>query len=502
MLDLAFRPDPQSSEPVYRQLAAFLRGGIESGRLAAGLKLPATRDLADSLGLGRNTVTRAYEMLLETGCVHAHVGQGTFVAPLAGGRARDGAPGLARGFAWDGLFSLASRSVTVPAALRRSLAGATRFDFRPGTVDLASLPAAALQRAFGIAISRKLRLLAGAVDPMGWKPLREAIALRLGERGIVCDAADVLLVAGAQQALDLVSRVLLDPGDTVVMEQPGYFGAALAFQARGANLVGVGVDEEGLRTGELARVLRARRVKLVFTTPAVQSPTGVVLAETRRRELLALADEHQVPVFEDDYDGELRLGGPVVPALKTLDRAGQVIYVGTFSKALLPGLRVGYVVADRALVARLAVARLAAGLQSATVTEAALAELIESGALERHVRRLRKRHLERRDALLAALAEELPPGSHVTKPAGGTTVWVTLPGVFDAEALEQESRAREVTYVRGDGFFVDGRGRESLALSFANLFPDELRAGTQRLGQAVRKVLAVNPAPSRRRSRT
>lgn len=224
----------------------------------------------------------------------------------------------------------------------------------------------------------------------------------------------------------------------------------------------------------------------------------MALSESRRRELLALADEHQVPVLEDDYDGELRLGGPVVPALKTLDRAGQVIYVGTFSKALLPGLRLGYVVADRALLGRMAVARVADSLQSPAVTEAAVTELLVSGALERHVRGLRRRHVARRDALLSALAAALPTGAHVSRPAGGTQVWVTLPGVFDAEALEHEARARGVAYVRGDAAFLDGRGRESLWLSFANVLPEDIPAGVERLGQAVRKVLAVSPAASSR----
>jgi DNA-binding transcriptional MocR family regulator len=502
MLELAFRSDPHDPAPVYRQLAGFLRAGIESGHIGALQKLPASRDLAESLGLGRNTVTRAYELIVDSGHAVAHVGQGTFVTRRTGHRVDGAAPALPRGFAWEGLFSLASRSVTLPPALLSSARARPRFDFRPGQVDRASLPVGALQRAFSTAISRQLRVLAEPAHPFGWPPLRAAIAASLCSRGIACSAEDVLVVAGAQHGLDLLARVLLDPGDTVVMEQPGYFGAALAFQSRQANLVGVGVDEEGLRTGELARLLRARRAKLVFTTPAVQSPTGVVLSESRRRELLSIADEHQLPIIEDDYDGELRLGGPAVPALKTLDRAGQVIYLGTFSKALLPGLRLGYLVADRALLARIAVARVADSLQSPVVTEAAMTELLASGALERHVRRVRRRHLERRDALLAALGQELPRSVHVTKPAGGTSVWLTLPGVFDGEALEQEARACGVGYLRGDAFFTDGRGRESLLLSFANVFPDEIRAGAERLGKAVRKVLAVSPAPSRARTRS
>jgi len=227
-------------------------------------------------------------------------------------------------------------------------------------------------------------------------------------RGIACGADDVMVTHGAQQAIDLVARVLVDPGDGVLIEQPGYFGAALAFAACEAHLLGVPVDGEGLRTDELARILRTRRVKLLYTTPAVQSPTGVSLSEPRRRQLLELADEYQLPLLEDDYDSELRWGGPPVPALKTADGAGRAIYVGTFSKALFPGLRVGYLVAAPPLLAQLAVTRAAADLGGDLVTQAALAELISSGGLERHVRRVRKTLAARREALLAALADRMP----------------------------------------------------------------------------------------------
>src|SRR5438270_176945 len=214
MLELTFRPDRDGAEPLYRQLATYLRDLIEADRLSPGTKLPATRELGSALGLARVTIVAAYEALAREGRITSHVGRGSFVA--------------------------------------------------------------------------------------------------------------------ARAAVGLVARVPVGPADTVVIEQPGYFGAALAFRAAQANLVGVGVDAEGLRTGELARVLRARRVKLVYATPAAQSPTGVVMSEARRRELLALADEHQTPILEDDYAAELRYRGPAVSALKSLDRAGQVIYAGTF----------------------------------------------------------------------------------------------------------------------------------------------------------------------------
>ena len=285
MLDLAFRPDRDRAEPLYRQLGSYLRGLIAAERLPRGGKLPATRELATSLGLSRNTVAQAYDELLADGILTAHVGQGTFVAPQATApRADDETPPRTRGFVWSGLFAHRARALALPGGARALYpAGPHRFDFRGGQVATDCLPADDLKRAFAEALRRHLKDLARLLDPLGWLPLRKEIARWLVGRGIECTPAEVAIVNGAQQAIDLVARVLIDPGDTVVMEQPGYFGASLAFTASQANVVGVGVDDDGLRTEELARVLRARRAKLIYATPAAQSPTGAVLSDELRR---------------------------------------------------------------------------------------------------------------------------------------------------------------------------------------------------------------------------
>ncbi|HTF34501.1 MAG TPA: PLP-dependent aminotransferase family protein [Myxococcota bacterium] len=502
MLELAFRPDRRIPEPVSRQLAQHLRGLIQAGRLAAGEKLPATRELAGALGLGRNTVTQAYLALGELGLVTSHVGQGTFVAARRQGEVRQRVRSLRadvlspqgslaavepRSFAWGGLFALRARDFPLPATLRRiELGRAFPFDFRGGQVDRASFPVKDLARACARALVRQGPDLAGHQDPRGWPPLREQVARALVARGIVCGSEDVVIVGGAQQALDLVGRVLLDPGDTVALEQPGYFGAALAFRACGANLVGIGVDTGGLRTVELARLLRARRVKLLYTTPAVQSPTGVALEQGRRHALLELADQHQVPILEDDYDSELRLSAPASPALKTLDHAGQVVYVGTFSKALFPGLRVGYIVAARPLLDRIAAAHLAASFQTSTLAQAALVELSTAGAFERHVRRVRRLYSERLAVLLEAVGQELPEGTLAAAPAGGTALWVRLPPRADPDAILAAALEAGVVYARGDAFFLDGSGSDCLSLGFANLSPGRIAEGVAILGRIVR----------------
>jgi DNA-binding transcriptional MocR family regulator len=491
MLDLAFQADRTSAEPVYRQLEAFLRELITARRLPPGERLPSSRELASALALSRNTVNQAYQALVDDGLLRSHVGRGTFVAGGDGPSPRPllrevGAP-IRRGFAWGGLFARRTREVSLPAAFQARSGEAIRFDFRGGQTDCASLPEADLKRAYSAALSHDLASLADAKDPRGWPPLREAIARSLVARGIQCDPDEVAVLNGAQQALDLVARVLLDPGDAVVMEQPGYFGAALAFAAAEGHRVGVGVDGEGLRTEELARILRARRVKLVYTTPAVQSPTGVVLSDARRRHLLELADEYQVPLLEDDYDSELRYGGPPVPALKNLDDAGQVIYVGTFSKALFAGLRVGYAVAARPLIWRLVLSRWASDFNTDIVSQAALAHLLSSGGLERHVRRQRRLYATRRRALLEALANHMPDGSRWTEPAGGNAVWLTLPPETDARAAQLLARQERIVVTPGDLFFLDGTGSEHMSLCFGRVSAEHMDQAIGELADIVRR---------------
>jgi len=497
VLDLAFRPDPAAADPVYRQLAGYLAALIEAERLRPGERVPPTRDLAEALGLSRNTVSRAYDSLATDGLLGGHVGRGTFVQPRARRPAADA--GAERpGFAWQALLSQRARALRLPALPAPAREG-VRFDFRPGQVDGAALPIAELQGAWQRALGRELRERANECDPLGHPPLRAAIARALAARGVAARAEDVLVTAGAQQGLDLVARALVDPGDLVAVEQPGYFGAALAFAGCGAALIGVGVDAEGLRVDELARVLRSRRVKLAYVTPAAQLPTGVALSQARREALLELADREQVPLLEDDYDAELRLEAPATPALKALDRGDRVVYLGTFSKALFPGLRLGYVVAARPLRAQLALARLAAGFQPSLVDQLAVAELLAGDALGRHVRRVRKRLAERARAMREALAEAMPPGTRAAPPAGGSAVWVELPAGIDPTALAAAAAARGIAYGPGEAFRLAPDAPPAVHLSFAAASPEVIREGVAELGALVARQLAAR-RPARRRA--
>ena len=488
MLDLAFRPDFQHPDPVYRQLADHLAELIAAGRLAAGERVPPTRELAASLGLSRNTVTRAYAWLVEAGFLGAHVGRGTFVqgASRAKRQAQRTEDPARPTFAWPALFATRQRALRMPRTFHPADPAALRFDFRPGQVDGAALPIADLQGAWQRAVGR-LQLYANDFDPLGFAPLRSAIARQLAGRGIARRPDEVLVTSGAQQAFDLLARVLVDPGDAVAVEDPGYFLAAMAFRANGAQLIGIGVDGDGLRVDELARALRTRRVKLAYVTPSVQLPTGVALSHERRAELLELADRAQMPILEDDYDCELRLLPHTAPTLKTLDVGERVIYAGTFSKALFPGLRLGYVVGAPPLLAALARSRAIASQQPSLVDQMAVAELLAGDALERHVRRVRKRNAERLRATLETLEAAMPAGARFREPCGGTSVWVELPGGVDGDVLAVAAQKRGIVYGNGNLFRLDGDGAPALLLSFAGLAPDAIRSGVSELAGLVRR---------------
>lgn len=500
MLDLAFRPDPTRREPVYRQLADHFAELIAAARFAPGERVPPTRDLADSLGLSRNTVARAYEWLVEAGWLGAHVGRGTFVVgpPRRAAETRRPVALVPTAFAWPALFASRVRALRPPRPVRMPEGAEIRFDFRPGRVDANALPIADLQGAWQRAVGR-VREHGNALDPLGWPPLRAAIARSLAGRGIAKSADEVLVTTGAQQAIDLVARALVEPGDLVAVEDPGYFLATLAFRAAGATVVGVGVDDEGLRVDELARVLRTRRVKLAYVTPSVQVPTGVALSRARRTALLELADRAQMPILEDDYDCELRTDAPLEPALAALDGGDRVVYAGTFSKALFPGLRIGYVVGAPPLLRALALLRFASTFQPSLVDQLALAELLARDSLERHVRRVRKRYAGRGRAMADALRAELPDGARFHEPRGGSAIWVELPRAIDADALGVAAAERGIAYAAGDAFRVDGDGPPALQLSFAALAPDAIRAGIAELGEALRRLSERGARISRRK---
>lgn len=367
---------------VYRQLL----DAILDGRLRSGERLPPTRELARGLEISRNTVALAYDRLVADGFLVGRAGAGTFVSaePV---RRRAAPKGVIRPRpVWDELRAPESMS---PA----------RYDFRAGVPDPRLFPMETWRRL----VARELRVsAAGYGDPAGHEPLREAISRHIGlSRSVHAGPGDVLITNGAQQALDLIGRVLVEPGSVVAVEEPGYPPARLLFRSLGARVAGVPVDEEGIDVRAIPRSAR-----LVYVTPSHQFPLGTPMSLARRAALLAWAERRRAVVIEDDYDSEFRFGERPLEPLQSLDRAGRVIYVGSFSKTLLPMLRLGFLVAPASLAPALRTARRLSDWHGELPTQAALARFIDEGLLARHIRKATREYAARHALIAETLAAD------------------------------------------------------------------------------------------------
>ena len=340
----------------------------------------------------------------------------------------------------------------------------------------------------------------------GEPPLREMIARHTGRYGIVVNADNVLITSGSQQALDLIGKVFLNPGDHVLVERPTYLGALQAWNAYQAEYLTIDIDEQGMRTEDLEAALRGGP-KFIYALPNFQNPTGVTLSLERRQALIRLADQHGVPILEDDPYGQLRYEGNHLPSLVTLDAeyrglsgtgySGNVLYVSTFSKTLAPGLRLGWIIGPSDVIQRLAQAKQGVDLHTSTLVQLLAYEVARSGFLDRHIRRLRRVYASRRDAMLSGMTKWFPTGVRWTTPAGGLFVWATLPESTDAAAILQHALARKVAFVPGASFFADGSGRNTMRLNFTSASVERIKEGIARLGRVLRRLIGSGSVPAR-----
>lgn len=427
-----------------------IREAIASGRLSPGDRLPTTRELARELGVARSTVATVYARLVAEGLLDGRVGDGTFIAAVA-------SPLRRRPLA--GATALAPRR-TVDRQPPPAVIGPTTIDLRTGRPDPGLFPLTDWRRCAKAALRSAPP---GYGDRAGLPALREAIATWVGRsRGVVAAAEQVLVTSGAQQAFDLLARVMLAPGDVIAIEDPGYPAARRAFAQHGLRVAPVPVDAEGIRVDAIPT-----RARAVYVTPSHQSPTGVTLSAERRRALLAFAARHGAAIIEDDYDSELRFVDRPLEPLQLLDTDGRVVYVGTFSKTLSPSLRIGFVVAPESVVDELAAARALVDAQPPHLTQAALAELIVSGGFERHLRRMhravRPRHELVTDEIGRLHADGVIQPPHPSN--AGLHSLIELREGGDARELARRLAEREVAIDATDDWWV-GPPRPGLLVGF------------------------------------
>jgi len=478
-------PPRKRGTPAARWLYESLRQSILEGRLDLGARLPTTRELAREYDLARGTVVTAFENLKAEGYVHATVGSGTFVACelpdslMIAPRARGTSNGTKR------RLSAAARRIQPLFGYAEGRAPA----FRLGQPALDQFPTTLWAQV----ASRRMRMASAKLllgcDAMGHLPLRKAIAEYLvTARGVRCTADQVAIVSGTLEALGIVARLLVDPGERVVLEEPGYAGARLALEAMGARIANVPVDDDGL-------VIDARRMKgarLVYVTPAHQYPLGVSMSVSRRLALLDWARAEGATIFEDDYDSEYRYCGPPMPSMQGLDQADRVVFSGSFSKVLFPSLRLAYVVLPPDLVEPFAATISVTSRHAPVLDQAVLADFIEGGHFGRHIRRMREVYAGRHAALMEGAREMKDLFEVCTIEAGLQTVGALADGI-DAEEVATRAAER--------GIEVKPVGTRRLLLGFAAVEPAETRRGLRVLREVIESVArAPRRAPRDRRS--
>jgi GntR family transcriptional regulator/MocR family aminotransferase len=460
--------------PRQRLLHECLRAAIRDGTLAAGTRLAATRVLAEELGIARNTVLYAYEQLASEGYLVSDK-RGTVVAHIARERQPRGLPVLQAG------LSRRAQNLRMPGN-----AASEGLPFVPGVPELRDFPLALWRRL----LDRAWRALAPAQlnygDPAGEPALREAIADHLrASRGVVCDAAQVFITDGTQASLDLCARACADEGDTVWIENPGYGGALAAFRGAGLAIEGIGIDAEGMRPQEEDWV--SRPPKLIYVTPSHQYPVGVVLSLGRRMALIDGARRSGALIVEDDYDSEFRHEGPPLAAMQGLAPDAPVLYCGTFSKTMFPGLRIGFVVAPPALAPQLAGMRAQSSAAGRAAEQLALAEFLRSGEFALHLRRMRRLYRQRRDALVAALGRHLGAIAEVHGASAGMHLSLRLrdPRLSDA-ALARRAREEGIVVNALSAHAVgEGTPWNGLMLGYAQVPSEQMDELVKRLAAVV-----------------
>jgi DNA-binding transcriptional MocR family regulator len=487
--------------PLYRQLHAAISERIRSGKLSAGARLPSVRNLAKELGVSLITVVQAYDALAVDGLAYAAVGRGTFVGLAqsslpATPKAENGHAQRASGESdWQASLPVYLRAPRISAmqAMLRPVLRSEFISLAAGTPDPTLFPLRALGRLWHRAMALEDPRFLQYGTPQGDHNLRSWIAAYCGTIGIGARPEDVLITSGSQQAIDLVARTFVGPGDYVLVESPTFLTALDIFEGRGAKLLGVPLDADGARMDVAAALIERFHPRLVYTIPTAQNPTGTTMTEERRRRLAALARQYNFIVLEDDICSDFAYEGEPPHAIKSHDTAGHVVFIKSFSKTVIPGLRVGCVVAHSALLARLIEAKSLVDRFTSPLIQRTLWRYLSTPQYLRDLDKARDTYRRRRDAVLRALQEYMPGGVTWTRPDAGFNLWIGLPDTVSAAEAFEEGLREGVACGVGDLFLPHTPPPSGVRISFADVPEAVLTEGIRRLSRGITRLLERRP---------
>ena len=485
--------DRSTRTPIYIQIRNQLRTMIFNSSLPAGSMLPPERKLAESLGVNRSTVLTAYRELKADGLVDSHVGKGTIVlsamAEVSEMHSEFEQP------LYMQYFSQTSERASNPF-LRDLLAMANRDDvisFAAGISAIETDPVEAFEGLEKELMEQPGHAALKHTPTEGFWSLREQISDLMQKRGISSPPEEILVLSGSQQGIEIAARVFIDPGDVVIVEEPSFFSALQIFNTAGARIVGVPVDDKGMRVDILEQLLQRHRPKLIYTMPTYQNPSGISMSLERRRKLLELAYRKKILIMEDDPYGEIIFEGVKKPTLKELDQYGHVIYLSTFSKILFPGIRIGWMAAPKPIINRFAMLKQLQDLHANSISQWIVERFLMSGRFEGHVKRLCDEYRIKRDIMLDALMDKPVDGMELVKPTGGFYVWCKLPEGVPNMTLLVNASEKGVTYVPGTAFYLGGRGGQYMRLNFTYPSKEDIKTGIGRLKEAIRATQKIAP---------
>jgi 2-aminoadipate transaminase len=481
--------DRASHIPIYLQIKESVRRLIQQGALSPGERLPSTRQLAETLGINRMTVDAAFSQLEADGLITSHVGRGTFVSRVstvsgAAPRADEMDPEAVARF-WAPLF-VDHRSAAMSLPTMSSRSGSKTISFVPAAPGPELFPAIQFRRCADFVLKRRVEEISRIGTSDGLGSLKAYLSRWLTQNGTKTTDDEIIITTGCQQSMDLVRKILISPGDSLVMENPTYPGAVAALTQASVERLELPLQEDGADFRSLGSLLSAHRCKLIYTVPNFQNPTGRTMSLEARRQLMTFAGQFRVPIIEDDVFGELRYSGPVHPTLRSI-APEMVIYIGSFSKMLTPGLRLGWIVAPRPVIRQLNMMKQSSDLHTNLLIQATMDEFCRRDLLNRHMKKVRRIFMKRRDAMAEALHKHFPADARFTVPDGGLSMWVTLPHDCNTEDLLRAAGERGVQFIPGSSFYFRLPLRNSLRLSFAAEPEDRIEDGIRILGSLLAK---------------